>query len=113
MKYLSTFILLLLMTGCNSPISSIEGLIENVHKYSIEVNCSNAVNREKKGDIPSIAYVCNVKVTEDTLITDSKGKPITIEDLHQGQTVNVVFNEKVDISVNKTDVTATEIKVIK
>lgn len=105
--------LLLLIAGCSTPIASIEGLIGNVNQNSIEVDCTDAVNRDKKGDIPSIGYFCNVNVTEDTLIIDNKGKSITIEDLQQGQTVNVILKVKADISLNKRVVTATEIKVIK
>ncbi|BDH62488.1 hypothetical protein MTP04_26180 [Lysinibacillus sp. PLM2] len=105
--------LLLLIAGCSTPTATIEGLIGNVNQNSIEVDCTDAVNRDKKRYIPSIGYFCNVNVTEDTLIIDNKGKSITIEDLQQGQTVNVILKEKADISLNKRVVTATEIKVIK
>lgn len=78
----------------------------------MEVDCSDAVNRNKNGDIPSLGYLCNVNVTEDTLITDNNGKLLTIEDLQQGQTIIVILKEKADIRESKRDVFAMEIKVL-
>lgn len=74
MKYLSLFLLLLLLVSCSSPIGSFEGDIENIKSDMVQVNCSSTVNREKAGDIESIGYICNVDVTEDTVITNMKGK---------------------------------------
>lgn len=112
MKYFSIFVFLALIVGCSSLVSSFEGRVGSVSQNSIEVDCSNAVNRDKKGAIPDIGYICHVDVTEDAIITDNNGKLITIKDLQQGQTVIVILKEKMDIREDKRDVIAKEIKVL-
>ncbi len=112
MKYSPILMLLVLIVGCSSPIDAFEGNIHNVNQDIVQVDCTDAVNRDKEGDIPSIAYTCNVDFTEITVITDKNGKQINIDDLRKGQTVKVVLNEEVDISESNRDVTAAEIKVL-
>ena len=112
MKYLSILMLIVLIVGCSSPIESFEGGIEEVKSDMVQVECSDAVNRDKEGDIPTIAYICNVDVTEDTIITDKNEKQINIDELRKGRTVKVIFNEKVNISESNRDVTAAEINVL-
>ncbi|WP_227940407.1 hypothetical protein [Alkalihalobacillus deserti] len=80
----------------------------------VQVNCSSTVNRDKGRDIESIGYICNVDVTEDTVIANMNAKQLSIKDLKQGQKVEIILNKKIEISEseNSREVTANEINVL-
>lgn len=114
MKYLSFLMLLLLLVSCSSSIGSFEGNIEDIKSDMVQVECSDAVNRNKEGFIELVAYMCNVDVTENTVITNMNGKQISIDNLEKGQNVQVVLKEKVNINESKDsrELTADKINVI-
>ncbi|WP_281863470.1 hypothetical protein [Planomicrobium okeanokoites] len=113
MKYL-TFLLLMvfLLVSCSSPVDSFEGEIWDIQSNTVLVDCSSTVNRDAEGDIPSVAYLCTVEVTEDTVIADVNSKPINSKDLKEGQIVQIILDEEKDISTKNRDVTAAEINVL-
>ncbi|QOR64762.1 hypothetical protein IM538_12925 [Cytobacillus suaedae] len=113
MKYLQIFLLLILLVSCSSPVTSFEGYIQSVDQNIVRVDCSNAVNRDKKGAIEAIAYYCSVRVTKDTIIINND-KEIDIEDLKIDQRVKVVLIEEKNISedVDSREVAAKEILII-
>lgn len=113
-KLVSPILMLFLLVGCNSPIQSFEGTIENVTQNTVVTDCSDTVIRDEKGPIDTIGYACFVEVTNDTLIVDTSNKEINIAELKEGQKVKVILTKKKRISesIDSRRVTATEIKVL-
>ncbi|QHJ70033.1 MULTISPECIES: hypothetical protein [Planococcaceae] len=112
MKYLIILLLLFLLASCSSPVDSFEGEIWDMKSNTLLVDCSSTVNRDAEGDIPSVAYLCNVEVTEDTVITNANSEQININDLKEEQFVQIILDEEKDISPKNRDVTAAEIIVL-
>jgi hypothetical protein len=61
--------ILLIVLACGS-IKSFENTIDSINKNEFIVNCSNEVNRGKKGSINSVGYLCNVGINSTTVFKD-------------------------------------------
>ncbi|PGT78076.1 hypothetical protein [Bacillus sp. AFS040349] len=108
--------LLLIISACTctDEITSFQGVIETIGNYTVVVECSNAVNRNKKGNIEAIAYLCTVQLNEQSIIIGTDNQKLDIQDLRESQHVNIVLKIPNDIneSVESREVLAKEIKVL-
>ena len=113
MKYLTILLLMgFLLVSCSSPVDSFEGEIWDVKSNAVLVDCSSTVNRDAEGDNPSVAYLCTVEVTEDTVIADVNNKSINSKGLKERQIVQIILDEEKDISTKNRDVSAAEIIIL-
>src|SRR5690606_2242143 len=90
-------IALMFLTGCTKPTDSIEGPIEDISDSSFVINCSDEVNRGKKGPINGIGYRCSVEFTDQTVFRDMHGNSLTVNEFISGSTVKVTLSEPVDL----------------
>lgn len=88
----------IILVGCGRSTESFQGQIEDVKANSIVVNCSDEVNKGKKGAIDSIGYGCTVHYTDQTTFRDESGKSLTVNDFSSGLTVKVILMKPVNIS---------------
>lgn len=106
------------LAGCAKPTESFQGQIGDIGANSFIVDCSDEVNKWKKGPINSIGYQCSVEYTTDTAFTDVNGNILTIHDFLQGSEVKVILSKPINIrrnleSKNSKPLTAKEIVLLK
>ncbi|RAP75094.1 hypothetical protein [Paenibacillus montanisoli] len=115
--YAGVLLLCLALSACGSlsgKLSSFEKKeIDTVKENEILVNCSEEVNRGKKGNIIDIGYLCSVKVDEATAIEDQAGRQLQFSELSQGDTVTVEFAKSVNIRKGHVAVQAAKIVRLK
>ncbi|WP_424769318.1 hypothetical protein [Paenibacillus sp. sgz302251] len=87
----------IILVGCVRSTESFQGQIEDVKADSFVVNCSEGVNKGKKGAINDIGYGCPVQFTDQTTFRDESGKSLTMNDFSSGLTVKVVLTKPVNI----------------
>lgn len=87
----------IILVGCGRYTESFQGQIEDVKVNSFVVNCSEEVNKGKKGAINDIGYGCPVQFTDQTTFRDESGKSLTVNDFSSGLTVKVVLTKPVNI----------------
>ena len=87
----------IILVGCGRSTESFQGQIEDVKVNSFVVNCSEEVNKGKKGAINDIGYGCSVQFTDQTTFRDESGKSLTMNEFSSGLTVKVVLTKPVNI----------------
>lgn len=100
------------MTACSSKVDSFEETIDGIEQNRIQVDCSEEVNRNKKGPIDSIGYYCNVQIDKDTVFKNQKGQPLKLEDFSKGDRIRITLSKPVDISEKKRSFEAREIVML-
>ncbi|MEF2246345.1 hypothetical protein [Paenibacillus sp. IITD108] len=88
------------LAGCAESTESFQGNTWEIGTSSVVVDCSDEVNKGKKGPINAIGYGCSVEYTSNTTFKDVNGKSITINDLIPGSEVKVVLSKSVNIRRN-------------
>ena len=88
------------LMGCTKSTESFQGQIEDIRTSSFIVDCSDEVNKGKKGPINAIGYRCSVEYTSNTIFTDANGKLLTIHDLLPGSEVKVILSKPANIRRN-------------
>lgn len=100
-----------IMVGCGFT-KTFSGRFEGVKDGVVIMNCSDEVNKGKKGGIDDIGYLCNIKLTADTKLLNENGKPLAIEEFPMESLVKVVLTHRVNIKKyvkgKPTDLTAEE-----
>jgi hypothetical protein len=86
----------LFLAGCGST-SSFEGTLEEINENSIVVNCSDEMNKGKKGDIIDIGYLCPVQITDKTILSETNGDILSILDFPNSSSVRIVLTKPVNI----------------
>lgn len=89
--------LALMLAGCGSKTKSFQGQIEEITTDTLVVNCTDEVNKGKKGDINAIGYGCNVRLTPATTYLDEAGNKLAAENLTRGAMVNITLAKPVNI----------------
>ncbi|MBP1995382.1 hypothetical protein [Paenibacillus eucommiae] len=103
-------VVFLIMTACNrNPIQSFEETIDSINTNEFVVNCSDQVNRDKKGPINSLGYLCKVGVTSTTKLEDSEGNSIQFKDFSQGDIIRIILSKPKNISQDHRSFDAKEI----
>lgn len=111
-------ITVLFLAGCTASTESFQGQIENISESSFIINCTDEVNKGKKGGINDIAYGCMVDYTSATAFQDANGQILTVDDFLPGSEVEVILAKPVNIRKNfesdkRTTLTAKEIILVK
>ncbi|RWZ58566.1 hypothetical protein EQV77_06260 [Halobacillus fulvus] len=83
MKHLTVFFILLSLAACNTtaPVKSFEGYFHSVEpEDKLSIGCSDVAKRNDT-DGTTEGYMCEVLVTDETVIQATNGENLTIEDL--------------------------------
>jgi hypothetical protein len=106
--------LLLVISGCSrrGQITSFQGHIETIiSDNEIHVDCSDAVNKNKKGSINTIAYIFTVQLDEDSKIIGKNNEHLSIGDLKEKIEIEVIFSNPIYIDETRIG-TAKEVRVL-
>ena len=111
-----SFIILIMffsLVAC-SNLDSFQGKIEGIEENQLLVDCTDAVNRNKSGDIPAVGYLCNVHINDNLMVIDQKGDQIDVNLLKSNQVVEVILDKPKNIgtSPSSREVEAKEILVL-
>ncbi|PZD94977.1 hypothetical protein DNH61_15150 [Paenibacillus sambharensis] len=87
----------LTLAGCGSKTKSFQGQIEEITTDKLVVDCTDEVNKGKKGDINAIGYGCSVQLTPVTTYSDEAGNKLAVKDLTDGAMVNITLAKPVNI----------------
>lgn len=116
MKKISVFLIMicLILTACNSnnSITTFQKTIDIIDEGKFLVNCSDEVNRGKKGNIDSIGYYCGITFINTTKFIDRKGNSLQFEDFSMGDSIRITLSKPQDISESNTQFDATEIVLL-
>jgi|GEM_PF-1677313 len=100
-RVIATFVVIAaLLAGCIESTSSFQGQIQDIREDRFIVDCSDEVNRGKKGVVNTIGYGCSVEFTNETTFRDADGKPLTFNEFNLGSTVRVILSKPVNIRRN-------------
>ncbi|MFC4808615.1 hypothetical protein [Paenibacillus sp. GCM10023250] len=90
------------LTGCwEQKTKAFQGAVEQVENGRISVNCSDEVNRGKRGAIADIGYVCGVETTPQTVYRDEDGSMLKASDIQTGEVVKVILTKAADFHAAK------------
>lgn len=101
-----------MLTGCGNPVKSFEDTIDSKSESEFTVDCSNEVNRNKKGNIDDIGYLCQIGITDTTTFTDNKGNPLQWEDFSQGDLIRIILAKPQNINEDNLRFDAREIILV-
>ncbi|MEK3885008.1 DUF3221 domain-containing protein [Paenibacillus sp. PL2-23] len=82
----------MMLTGCQKKSDTFEGRIEGLTDQGLLVGCSEEVNRGAHA-AEDVGHICRVELTDDTIIQDKNGDPLTVKQLWMDSTVQIVINE--------------------
>ncbi|GIP37101.1 hypothetical protein J31TS4_03810 [Paenibacillus sp. J31TS4] len=99
------------LTGCskNTAVQTVITSIASIDTERLNVNCSEEVNRHKRGPINAIGYLCAVKITDDTSITTGENKPISRDELKVGDSIRIELMAPMEINETNRTLEAKEI----
>ncbi|SFJ82725.1 hypothetical protein SAMN02799624_06146 [Paenibacillus sp. UNC496MF] len=90
------------LTGCwEQKTKTFQGAVERVENGRISVNCSDEMNRGKRGAIEDIGYVCGIETTPQTVYRDEDGSGLKASDFKAGEVVKVILTKAVDFHASK------------
>ncbi|MHA6480693.1 DUF3221 domain-containing protein [Paenibacillus sp. strain BS8-2] len=106
----------IMLTGCQGKSDTFQGRIDELTDQDLLVGCNDAVNKGARNSDDAY-YSCRVEITEDTIIHDKDGNPLTFEQLWIGTSVRIVIGEKIGFRdyVNDSErqpLLATEVTVL-
>ena len=111
----TVIVLILVISGCSkrSQITSFQGPIETIRTSvnEILVDCTDAVNKNKKGSINTIAYIFTVQLDEDSKIIGKNNEHLSIGDLKEKIEIEVIFSNPIYIDETRIG-TAKEVRVL-
>ena len=108
-------VLILVISGCSkrSQITSFQGPIETIRTNDNEilVDCTDAVNKNKKGVTPTMAYIFTVQLDENSKIIGKNHEQLSIGDLKEKIEVKVILINPIHIDETRSG-TAKEVRVL-
>jgi hypothetical protein len=113
-KFLVLFFSTFLVVGC-TKVNSFEARIENIDANKISVNCSHLIKNENKEYSNDILHLCNVEVSEETIIADERGDTLNINKLNIGDNIKIILTKPQSINKNieSRNIIAKEIILLK
>jgi len=103
--------IIFILSGC-SKIESVTTTIEQIDGNKIMFDCSEEINKHKKGPINSVGYLCSLHLNTNTLLQNSRGKQLTMEDFSQGDVVFILLSEPQKISEKNREFKANEVTLL-
>ncbi|MBO7749038.1 hypothetical protein I8J29_33240 [Paenibacillus sp. MWE-103] len=90
------------LTGCwEQKTKTFQGAVERVENGRISVNCSDEMNRGKRGAIEDIGYVCGIETTPQTVYRDEDGSILRANDFKTGEIIKVILTKAADFHASK------------
>jgi hypothetical protein len=86
----------LLLVGCGS-IKTFQGRLDSIQDGVFFVDCSDEVNKGKGKNINGMAYLCHVKLTNNTKFLDENGTSLKMTDFPLETNVRVVLVQSENI----------------
>ncbi|TCM84683.1 hypothetical protein EV294_1351 [Paenibacillus sp. BK033] len=90
------------LTGCwEQKTKTFQGAVERVENGRISLNCSDEMNRGKRGAIDAIGYICDIETTSQTVYRDEDGSDLKASDFKTGEVVKVILTKAADFHASK------------
>jgi len=91
-KFLVLFFSAILIAGC-TKVDSFVTRIEYIDADKMLVNCTHLIENENKEYSNDILFVCDVEITEETIIADENGDSLNINNLSIGDNINIILTK--------------------
>lgn len=112
-KYVMVLVIFAItLAGC-SKVKSFETSIDSIRGETWMVNCSNEANRNKKGNINAIGYLCHLELTDDTNFLSADSSEMTIDDFAEGDKIQITLAKPVNIIKKNRTLEAKEIRLLR